>query len=189
MKSASTGAVVQGINASLVLAAGGVNSLHDHIERLAGHQVNKTITLDANNATASENIFQITGGVQVFRLWAEIVDATTLANLTAASFDLYDSAAAVQITAPTGVLSGFGVGTILIKDALLAQPFDVADNANGIVLEAGVNRLFTGFAVVQKTGANTYIRFTYTTTDAPIDAAIKVYCEYRPLNGGTLVAV
>lgn len=190
METSLKAASINAINSSLESYTDETNSLHDHVLRTTGHVTSKTITLSANNTTASENIFQITGTVQVFRLYAEVVDATTLTNCTAASFDLYPTGgAAAQITAASGVLSGVGVGSYITKQALKASAFNVADNSAAVVNEAAVNRTFTGFVATQKTGTDTFIRFTYTTTDAPINAQIKVYIEYRGLGTGTLVAV
>jgi len=162
-----------------------------HLEQTIGSLATKTITLSANNDTASENVFQITGNVDVVRLYAEVVDVTTLANCTNIHFDLYDSTAAVDITksGPGSVLSGLAVGTFLVKDAIKTTAVAIADNATGVVSEASGNKPFTGFFVTQKTGANTYLRLTYTTTDAPINAQITVYCDYIALGSATLVAV
>jgi hypothetical protein len=167
------------------------NSIHNHLNRLSGKIISKTITLDANNTTASENIFQITDTIHIYRMWAEVTDATTLANCTAASFDLYDSTAAVQITAASGVLSGVSANTYIMKTGLQANAFDVNDASAGSLTEQTYegSDVFSRFIVTQKNGADTFIRFTYTTTDAPINATLDVYCEYRELDGGTLVAV
>jgi hypothetical protein len=166
------------------------DSVHDYLERTIGEKTNKTITLSANNTTASENIFQITGDIQIYRMWACVTDATTLANCTSASFDLYDSTAAVQITAATGVLSGVPVNTLVAKTGLAANAFVVNSATAGSLIEQTYegSDVFSRFIVTQKNSANTYIRFTYTTTDAPINTQLKVYVEYHSLNGGTLVA-
>jgi len=166
-----------------------VDSVHGYLERDGGDILEKTITLDANNTTASVNLFQITKTLQVFRLHAEIVDATVLNNLTAASFDLWDGTAAYQITAATGVLSGVLVDTYIVKDELAAQPFTICDPATGGVLESGVTRTFTPFKCWQKKDVDTFLRFTYTTTDAPINAQLTARIEFRALGNGTLVAV
>ena len=167
------------------------DSIHEYIHRVVGDRATKVITLDANNTTASVNIFQITGTIQIYRLYAEVTNTSTLTNCTAASFDLWDSTSAVQISAATGVLSGVAVGTYIIKDGLAANAFAVNDATAGSITEQTYegSDVFSRFIVTQKTGANTYIRFTYTTTDAPIDAALTVYIEFHPLDGGTLVAV
>jgi len=167
------------------------DSPYDHLHRGFGEIDEKDITLSANNTTASVNLFQITNSVQIYRIWGEVTRATTLANLTAGSFDLYDSTAAVQISAATGVLSGASVGTIFAKTGLAANAFDVNDATAGSVIEQTYegSDVFNSFIVTQKNGADTFVRFTYTTTDAPIDADIMFYVEFRTLDGGTLTAV
>jgi hypothetical protein len=167
------------------------NSVHDFLERTAGKQISKVITLSASEATASVNIFQITGTVYIERLFAIVTTATTLVNCTAASFDLFPTAgAAVQISAATGVLSGVAVGTVITKTGLAADIFTVSDSVGAVVTEQGWagSDVFNGFLVTQKIGVNTYVRFTYTTTDAPINAQLTVYAEYRGIGGGELIA-
>lgn len=167
------------------------DSVFETLHRAIGHKTEKTITLSANNTTASVNIFQITGTIHIYRLYAEVIDATTLANCTAASFDLWDSTSAVQITAASGVLSGVPVGTYILKSGLAANAFDVNSAQSGSLTEQTYegSDIFSRVIVTQKTAADTFIRFTYTTTDAPINAQLNVYIEYRELNGGTLVKV
>ena len=168
------------------------NSVHHFLQRAAGYQIDTEITLSADGATASENIFQITGTVYIQRLFAIVTDATTLVNCTAASFDLFPTGgAAVQISAATGVLSGITVGSIVAKTGLASDVFIVADAVGAVITEQTYegSDVFNGFLVTQKAATDTFIRFTYTTTDSPINAKLQVYCEYRPLNGGSLVAV
>ena len=182
--------VAEALERTLVLPST-QNSVHDFLERTAGKQISTVITLSANNATASVNIFQITGSVYVTRLFAILTTKTTLVNCTAASFDLFPTAgAAVQISAATGVLSGIAVGSVITKTGLAADVFNVADSVGAVVTEQGWagSDVFNGFLVTQKVGVNTYIRFTYSTTDAPINAQLTVYAEYRGIGGGELVA-
>ena len=108
---------------------------------------------------------------------------------------MYDSTAAVDITDNDGTLSGMAVGTMLIKNAAKSETIGIADNAAGVVVEgASLTKAYSTFVVSQKTGgANTYVRFTYTTSDAPIAAQIEWHCRYRPEEYGgvmgTLTAV
>lgn len=166
--------------------------LNDYGTRAVGETESKVITLDANNTTASVNIFQITGTVKIQRLYAEVTNTSTLTNCTAASFDLFPTGgAAIQISAAGGVLSGVPVGTYIFKEGLAANNFVVNDATLGAVAEQTYEGadVLGGFIVTQKTAVDTFIRFTYTTTDAPIDAAITVYVEYIALGAGILAAV
>lgn len=171
------------------------DSVHGYLIRGGGLPVENTITLDANNTTASENIFQVTGTVAILRLYGVIVDATTLTNLTGASWDLFAAGdAAIQISANNGVLSGTGVGTMFAKTGLAADTFALNNNVSADLIEQSYegSDVFSAFIVTQKAGVDTFIRFTYTTTDAPINAQIKFYVEYRALGDlgeGTLVAI
>jgi hypothetical protein len=181
----------QVLNSVAVLPTATLNSVNNLTARVAGLQLSKAATLSANNTTASVNCFQLTGSVKVLKIYAILTAKTTLANCTAASFDLYDSTAVVQITQAEGVLSGLAVGTMVAKYDDNAVTWAINDNAAGKIMEHATNpELFHMFVATQKTAANTYIRFTYTTTDAPANAVLTVYVEYIPLGtSSTLVAV
>lgn len=183
-------AVVQGMNTAMPTPTT-ADSPNWHLEQTTGNETSKASTLSANNTTASNNLFQVTGTVEITRLYAVVTDATTLANCTALSFDLYDSTAAVPVTdaAPGATLSGMAVGTFMVKDATVGTVLKVSDNVAGVVTEGSSTKIFDQFFITQKTGANTYLRLTYTTTDAPINAEITVYADYIPVGSGTLVAV
>lgn len=152
----------------------------------------KTITLTANAGAQSLNCFQVTGTVEICKLYALVVDTGTFVNCTGAHFETDDGAAQSDITKNDGVLSGMAVGTYMAKNALAAVTMAVANNATAVLTEQAADKeAFQAFVVTQKTAANTYIRFTYATTDAPIDAQILVFAEYKSVEDGisALVAV
>jgi hypothetical protein len=169
-------------------------SLHWYMHLTAGETVSKEITLAGNAGPESVNIFKLTGTVEIISIHGFITDATTLANLTGAHLELWDSTAAIDLTKNDGVLSGMGVGTLLAKNATASTTIAIADNSVGAFTEgATVTRAYADFFLTQKAGADTYVRFTYATTDAPIDAKIYWHAQYRPEEHndvqGTLVAV
>ena len=168
-----------------------VESVYDHLEQATGTLASKTITLDVNNGTQSLNCFQLTGSIKALRLYAEITTASTFTNCTNVFFELYDSTSSVDITksSPGAVLSGLAVGTFMVKNAVASTALEVADNVAGAIVEDSTTKIFHQFFLTQKTAANTYIRFTYTSSDAPVAATITVYCDYVGLGSGTLVAV
>lgn len=186
----STGAMVEALNTAAPSPITN-ESVYWHMEETSGSQVSKASTLSANNTTASNNLFQLTGTVEVVRLYAVVTDTSTLANCTNVHFDLWDSTAAVDITksGPGSVLSGLAVGTFMVKDAVKTTAVAVADNVAGAITEGSTSKIFEEFFITQKTGANTYMRLTYATTDAPINAQITVYCDYIAVGSGTLTAV
>ncbi len=190
MKTTLAGSVIQALNTEAP-ATITPESVYWHLEETTGSQVSKVVTLSVSGGTQSLNCFQLTGTVEVLRLYAEITSAATLVNCTNVFFELYDSAASVDITKSVAgaVLSGLAVGTFLVKDAAAGVVLAVADNADGAVTEGSSTKIFDQFFVTQKIGENTYVRLTYTSTDAPIAATIKVYCDYIRMGSGTLVVV
>ena len=170
------------------------DSVHDYFHKGIGESISKTITLGASGTTASVNVFQLTGTVEIVSLHGYIKTATTLTNCTASSFDLYDGTNTVQITKTDGVLSGFAVGTFFLKNAALGVTMAVADNSQARLTEgASLSKSFAPFFITQKTATGTYVRFTYTTSDAPIAATLLIHARFRDEAHtglvGTLVAV
>jgi hypothetical protein len=161
------------------------------IVRAGGKHATKTITLNANNTSASVNVFQVTGSTKVTLLHGEILTKTTLTNCTSVYFDLWDGTNSVPITKTTGAsMSGYNVGAFFIKDSDVATALSILNNASCGIKEAATgNRVNTEFIAVQKTATNTYIRFNYTTTDAPINATVKVDCQWADIDSGVLTAV
>lgn len=159
--------------------------------RIGGKHVSKTITLNANNTSASVNCFQITGVVSIITLHAEVTLATTLTNCTSVYFDLWDGTTSTSITKTTGAsISGFGVGSFLIKDSNNASAITTIQNNQARIIEAGSGtRVELEFVAIQKLSTNTYIRFNYTTTDAPINAQLEVHVTYKDIDSGAITAV
>ena len=170
-----------------------VNSVHCHLDRSGGHVISNDITINENAGSANVNCFQITGSVEIYRIYGAIKTATTLTNCTAAYFDLFPTGgSALDITKTGGVLSAMPVGTFFTKEALKGEIMTVIDPALGAVTEpTTTKKQFTPFIVTKKTGADTHIRFNYTTSDAPASAVFTIYAEYRtpPNDGGTITAV
>lgn len=147
-------------------------------------------TLSANNTTQNINLFKLNGAVRVLKLYGVFTNDTTLTNITDAHWDLFDSTASVPITkATTLTLSTAIVGSVVGKITNATSNAGFAAGTVGAVAETTEPFLVHEFALLQKSGANTYIRWNYTTTDAPINAKIKFYIEYRPIGDGYLSLV
>jgi hypothetical protein len=153
--------------------------------------ISKVITLNAAAVPQSLSCFQLTGTVQIKKLYGFVTTAASFADCHAVQFDLYDSTAAVDLTANTGDLSGLAVGTFFAKTGLAAAAIDIGNNVAGAVVEPGAaGQAFSECQVVQKAAAAaTFIRVTYDTTTNPIAATFTIWCEYVGLNGGVLVPV
>jgi hypothetical protein len=169
---------------------GSDNTIEGSTIRTGGKHTTNIITLNANNTTQSINVFELTGAVDILALYGEIKTVGTLSNMTAVYFNLYDGTNTVEITKDGSTLSGFGVGSFFIKDANAATVLSVLNNDQGRIKEAASgNKTASPFLVMKKTSANTYIRLTYTTTDAPINATVEIHCSWVDINGGQIIAV
>lgn len=169
--------------------SGSDNTPEGAIIRAGGKHVTKTITLSANNTSASVNVFQLTGATKIVLLHGEILTNTTLTNCTKVYFDLWDGTNSVHLTKIVGAdMSGYNVGAFFIKDADVLTALTILNNDQARIKEAATgNRINTEFIAVQKTATNTYLRFNYTTTDAPINATVKIDCHWSDIDSGIII--
>lgn len=151
-------------------------------------KLDATKVLNQNNGTARVNLFQLTGSACIHKLYGQLTAKTTLANMTAVYFTLYDSTLNTAITKNDGVMSTAIVGATILKHTIASVTAGINLAVTGTIVEQGIET-FSAFVATQKNGANTFIAFNYTTTDAPIACTFKFFAEYESLNGGLLVAV
>jgi hypothetical protein len=150
-----------------------------------GVTVSKSVTLTANNTTASEVLFTITGSVEVRALYGVVTTAIG-ANHTAAHWRLNDQTAQPVISLVTGsTLSAAPVGSIVTRRSLVSVAPVVLSSAAGVVSDpvaATAPAYFMPFVLVKKTGALTQVEYRYTTTDAPTTGAMKFSMRWIPLS-------
>lgn len=162
------------------------------IIRTGGKHTTKTITLSANNTNANVNVFQLTGSVLVLSIHGEVIDNSTMNNLTGIYFDLWDGTNSVDITKSAGgaTMSGFNIGAFFIRDASSASILTVVNNDQTRITEAASGpQIRTDWLATQKAATNTYIRFNYATTDTPIDAQLKIDIVWVDIDNGAIASV
>ena len=168
---------------------GSDNTPEGSLIRTGGKHITKTITLNANNTSASVNVFTLTGTVNCIGLHGEVLTDVTFSNCTNVYFDLWDGTTSVPITKiTTAALSGFGVGSFFIKDADVASALTTLQNNQARIKEVAIGgKANAPFLALAKSGATTYIRFNYTTTNAPINATLSIHLVWEDIDGGTVV--
>lgn len=173
----------------LVAEDRGENSPYDMGFRSAGKVIVVEDVVVTGTGSVNLNVFQVDGTVRVLNTWAQITEVTTLANLTDMYADVWDGSVSAPLTkSPGASLSGAPVGTFFTKDKAISETYTVllADQAR--VAEAATKGAVP-FYVNQKNGVDTFIRFNFTTTDAPVSFKMTVWFEYQEINGGTLTLV
>lgn len=148
-------------------------------------EASATITCDANNTTASEVVFTVTGSIILHGIWGVVTEATTITNHTAAHLRLNDQSATVDLTLNTGIaLSGLAVGTTFTKTGLAAAALTLDNNAAGAISEpaSAGQGILSPVIIVKKTGAVTTIDYRYSTTDMPHDCDIQFFALWEPLS-------
>ncbi len=150
-------------------------------------RVCKELAISAASGSHNVNVFKVTGSVRILEQYAEITEITTLTNLTALYSTLYDSSASVDLTADGAVLSGLPVGTMFTKDKAATEEYTVCSAAAGCVNEtASDKKVGKPFTVTAKTGADTFIRMNFSTTDDPVSFKMLLVFEWEPIDGGGL---
>jgi len=149
-----------------------------------------TKTLTANGGAEQINLFQITNVVEVYELYCYVL-TDFAANLTGAHFELYDSAAAIDLTKNDGVISSLKAGSWFSKCEVAANTMSVQDATNGFFTEdATLKKPFQSMVLGQKTGgADTYIRLNYTAAGAASGTFIAILRYHCKSVGGVIEAV
>lgn len=170
---------------------GSENTAEGAIIRSGGKHTTKVIDLNANNTSANVNVFELTGVCKVIGIHAELTAKTTLTNCTSIYFDLWDGTNSVYITKTTGAsMSGYNVGAFMTKDADVSSAITILNNDQARIKEAATGvKVNTEFLAIQKTATNTYIRFNYSTTDAPANAQLTVHIVWIDIDNGKITAV
>jgi hypothetical protein len=157
-----------------------------YAESLMDTTVPKSITLSANNTTATVDIFTVTGvGIEIVALIG-LVTTGIGSNHTASQIVAYDGSTTVDVTA-TGAdpLSAAAVGTVLAAISA-TNPLAIVDRSAVSAGDSTPNAPL--ISVFTKTGATTKIQYKYTTTNAPTSGAITWYLTYKPIADGAAVA-
>ena len=148
-----------------------------------------TKALAGSAATEAINLFSVVGKVCVKKIYGIVTDDTTLANMTDCHFNLYDGANVALTKATTLAMSTAVVGALVQKVDVVANNAGFLDGVLGGLLEGATPIVPFEFTVNQKLAVATYLQWVYTTTDAPIAAAMKFFVEYEGIDGGYLTAV
>jgi hypothetical protein len=149
--------------------------------------------LTANNTTASNILFRVTGSVEIRGLWG-VVTTVLSSNITAAHYRINDQTAQPAISLASGTtLSSAAVGSVITRDRLAATALTFINSSAGRVTEASAVNLqfFSPFVITQKTGGvQTDVEFRYSTTNTPATGAVQFFIKFLPLSeDGNIVAV
>lgn len=184
----SQGAVIQGLNTTgptPVLM--GHNSLYEQILGLGKYETHKDHKVDGN-AAQTDNIFVVTGVVEVSELHFHIDTVTDITTMSNVKFQMFDGAP-TDLTNTVNV-SGAAAGSMVYKRGLIGQAAILLDVTAGVVGEAAANKIsFEPFFVGKDATATTYIRLAFT-GDADTDVDIHMVARWRPhSHGGNLESV
>lgn len=143
----------------------------------------------SGTGTITANILLVTGSVQFVDQYGIITAVTTLTNATDVYFDVWDGTTAVPITKTTGgILSGFTVGGMFLKDQTVTTAISVMNADQARFNELSPNKVGAPFIITSKNGATNYIRMHLTTTDNPVSFSATMHVTFRKLShDGNLV--
>ncbi|MCK9370679.1 hypothetical protein M0R04_12280 [Candidatus Dojkabacteria bacterium] len=161
-----------------------VNSINSITRRTGGLLITKTNTCNGDGAQ-TDNIFTVTGSVEILDIWAVCTEATNATDLAACSLAIYDGTATLELTdsgAPTDC-SGINVGDLLFKNGASATVALVRQNNDAAVLTDVTE---TKVRVTKKLNTATYIQFLFN-GDVNTDVDIKFYVSYVPKSDDGLI--
>lgn len=179
----------QGLNAIGTLpSAYGHNSVNERMLHDGRYETHLDHTVDGN-AAQTDNIFVLTGIVEVSELLFHIDTATDITTFSNVKFQLWDSAAATDLCDDVDA-SGAAAGSMVYKRGLIGQAAILLDTTAGVVGEAAANKIsFEPFFVGKDAAAATWIRLAFT-GDANTDVDIHMVARWRPFShDGALTAV
>lgn len=141
------------------------------------------ITLDANNTTASVDVFTLVGSVLIHALWAEVT-TTIGSNHTSGFLRLDDGSAQVGVTASGVTLSDFEAGSLVLKEGLAATAL-TGLRADQIRLSEGAaagDPALQAFTVTADAAATSNIEYRYSTTNTPTTGVLRWHAIWEPLS-------
>lgn len=147
--------------------------------------IRKEYNITGTGAIVS-NLLQVTGSIRIVDQHAIIKSVTTLTNATNIYATAWDGTNSEDLTADGAVISGFTAGSIFFKDQDITQPYTVLNASQVRVHELLLdNKAGKPFTVVQKNGADTFLRLHITTTDSPIDFNVEVHFLFERIGTGS----
>lgn len=162
------------------------NSPYDFLVRGEGEQASKSNVCNGNGAQ-NDNLFTITGMVEILKIWAEITQVTNGVTLSGNSLEVYDGTASYEITdagAPLDLSGATEVGGVVMRNGASAT----AALANLRVNVGGVTDVTSvPFYAWKKTGVTTYIRHNFT-GDADTNVTMTWYVRYRKVSSDGAIA-
>lgn len=178
-------AVNDGLNGSAMYQNPSANTTNDLLLR-GGRTISQMKSFSASAGSETINVFELSGNIYVHRLYA-IIGAVGLGNHTGAHFDLYGSTNADITDGLVGAnLSSMSNGAVFYKGSMATGAIDFTDNPASAPFfkesDPSIrSSVFQGFMARSQVGSSTYIRYTYTTTDAPTQGDATFYITYTPL--------
>lgn len=132
-------------------------------------------------ADLSYNLFKITGIVDIVKIYG-VVETVLAADVTAACLQLFPTGgAAIQLSSVGGVdISSAPVGSLILKQNVLAQALTLKSSALGFAVENAATWEFQRVTVGQKASTETHVRFTR--AGAGASGVIRWYVEWEPVS-------
>lgn len=155
------------------------NSPYAYLKRGEGIIITKTNTCNGDGAQ-TDNLFTITGTVDILAIWGVCTEATNATDLADNSLAVYDGTLTLELTdsgIPTNC-SGMIVGDVVFKNggssgvALAYQTI-----ATGVLTDLSQTKA----RVSKKSGVATYIQHLFN-GDVDTDVDIKWYVQYVPVS-------
>lgn len=155
---------------------------------ITGHGLvaTKTITFTGDDATVATPIFNITGAIELLKIWGVVLVAFG-ASHTDAHLRINDQSNTDQVLSKTTTLDlgSISIGASIIKNGLAAAVLKYVTSDVGSLLEPAVadEKSFSPAIIQQITaGVQTDIEYVYTTAGAETTGSMQFFAGWLPLS-------
>ena len=164
------------------------NSLFGMTQRVSGMCLESSSHITASVETKNVNLFKFSGTVEVLNIWAEATEVVACTNMTACYLDIWDGSNSKVLSKNTADFSGMLEQAYFVKMYSLAEELVFHNPTENRVTEVKADETKEPFLLTAKNGTDNYIRFNFT-TNASVDITIKLFIEFRLINGGTIEVI
>lgn len=144
----------------------------------------KSLTALTGTANVDYGIF--TGAVRIHRIG--LVVQSALGNHTDAKLAIYDGTTTVLLTNTTGAaLTNFVAGSTAFRGRLSTSAGSLVATNGGSIFQYNTAYNDVPVNLNSKGAADTFLRYTFTTSDNPTSGSLRFYVLWEPLTDDALI--
>jgi len=164
------------------------NSLFGMTQRVSGLNSESDIHIMADTETINLNLFSFEGTIEILNFWAEVTAVIACTNMTNVYIDIWDGTNSKVLSKTGADFSGLTVGSFFIKSETIDNKLLLHIASENRVTEPTAKKSAQTVLITAKNGVTNYLRLNFT-TNTTLDLTLKLFLEYKLLNGSNLELV